>query len=46
MQLGDVYKTYSNTEKLKMDYNYDPSTEIHDGIKSFIGWFKKYYNYE
>ena len=28
MQLGDVYKTFSDTNKLKEDYDYNPSTNI------------------
>ena len=46
MQLGDVYKTFSNTDKLKEDYNYDSSTNIDQGIKFFIDWFKNYYKYK
>ena len=46
MQLGDVYKTFSNTDKLKEDYNYDSSTNIDQGIKFFIDWFKNYYEYK
>ena len=45
MQLGDVYKTFSNTDKLKEDYIYNSSTNIEQGIKSFIDWFKNYYKY-
>ena len=46
MQLGDVYKTFSDTNKLKEDYNYNPSTNIEQGISSFIDWFKDYYKYK
>ena len=46
MQLGDVYKTFSDTNKLKEDYNYNPSTNIDQGISSFIDWFKDYYKYK
>ncbi len=46
MQLGDVYKTFSDTNKLNEDYNYNPSTNIEQGISSFIDWFKDYYKYK
>ena len=43
IQPGDVPKTLANIDKLISDYNYKPKTDIKDGIKNFIIWYKKYY---
>ena len=42
MQPGDVSKTYANIDDLINDYNYAPKTDIKNGIKHFIKWFKAY----
>jgi len=44
MQPGDVERTWANVDELIKDYNYSPNTSIKDGVKSFIDWFKDYYN--
>ena len=44
MQLGDVNQTYADVSKLKNDYDYSPSVNVDFGIKSFVSWFRKYYN--
>ena len=41
---GDVYETYSDTSKFYKDFNYKPKTNIEKGLKSFIKWYKEYYN--
>ena len=43
MQPGDVPETYASTESLKYDFNYEASTDIKQGIKQFIKWYKEYY---
>ena len=43
MQDGDVKKTYANVDGLIEDFNYKPSTNIEEGIKNFVDWFKEYY---
>ena len=43
MQKGDVYATWSNTELLKKLTGYSPKTDIKDGIKKFVDWYKNYY---
>ncbi|MDB4130960.1 NAD-dependent epimerase/dehydratase family protein [Flavobacteriaceae bacterium] len=43
MQDGDVHETYSDTSKLKQDYNYMPSVDLKEGILKFINWYKNYY---
>ena len=44
MQPGDVEQTWANVDELIKDYDYRPNTPIKDGVKSFIDWFKNYYN--
>lgn len=47
MQPGDVYTTYANIDPLIEDYNYQPKTNIDEGLKKFIDWYRKYHkNYE
>lgn len=43
MQPGDVEKTFADVEDLKNDYNYSPKTEIKDGVRNFVRWYRKYY---
>ena len=43
MQVGDVLATSSDTSKLENDINFKPSTDIKDGIKKFIDWYKIFY---
>ncbi|MBT4927412.1 NAD-dependent epimerase/dehydratase family protein [bacterium] len=42
MQQGDVPKTFANIDKLIKDYEYSPSTDIKNGIQSFMKWFINY----
>ncbi|NRD23526.1 NAD-dependent epimerase [Winogradskyella litoriviva] len=44
MQPGDVERTWADVDELIKDYNYSPNTSIKHGVKSFIDWFKNYYN--
>lgn len=44
MQPGDVERTWADVDELIKDYDYSPNTSIKDGVKSFIDWFKNYYN--
>ena len=43
MQAGDVAKTWSDTELLEKLTGYTPETEILDGVKKFVQWYKSYY---
>ncbi|MCK4662725.1 MAG: NAD-dependent epimerase [Bacteroidales bacterium] len=45
LQAGDVPATYADVSGLVNDFNYKPNTSIKTGIKNFIVWYKKYYNY-
>ena len=44
IQPGDVQKTWANIDRLIHDYNYQPKTNIADGVKSFTDWFCNFYN--
>ena len=44
LQKGDVIKTQA-CNKIKKLINYTPTTSIQMGIKRYIQWFKKYYNF-
>ena len=43
-QAGDVYQTYSSCKKLYKDYGYVPKTNLKEGVRRFINWYKDYYN--
>ena len=42
MQMGDVKKTYADINHAKNLLRYNPTTNISEGIKKFIDWFKIY----
>jgi len=39
---GDVLKTYSDISKIRNDFNYNPTTTLNNGLKSFYDWYNKY----
>jgi UDP-glucuronate 4-epimerase len=41
MQPGDVPQTYADISKARRLLGYDPQTQIEDGIRKFIEWFKE-----
>ncbi|SFT11445.1 UDP-glucuronate 4-epimerase [Sulfitobacter marinus] len=43
MQMGDVPATWANAELLKSLTGYKPQTDIKDGIREFVAWFRDYY---
>jgi UDP-glucuronate 4-epimerase len=43
MQNGDVYETFADTQKLNNEYGYEPSTQLVEGIRKFVGWYKGFY---
>ena len=43
LQPGDVQDTYSDTNNLKKQFNYKPSTSVVDGISNFVNWYRAYY---
>lgn len=44
MQPGDVYQTYADVEDLFTATGYLPQKKIHQGICSFVDWYKSYYH--
>ena len=42
MQPGDVTRTFSDTSNLIKDYNFKSNTDLKDGIKIFVEWFKEF----
>ena len=46
MQPGDVKQTYANVNRLKEDYNYQPTTEVTKGIAAFVDWYRGFYRKE
>ena len=44
MQPGDVKETYADTTRLEEWIGWKPQTEINDGIKSFVEWYREYYS--
>lgn len=43
MQAGDVFETHADVSALEKKIKYKPNTNIKDGIKEFIDWYKLYY---
>ena len=43
-QLGEVYSTAANNDKVVKLINYIPKTEIEEGVEKFINWYQKNYN--
>jgi UDP-glucuronate 4-epimerase len=39
-QPGDVPQTFADIAKARRLLNYDPQTEIEDGIRKFVNWFR------
>lgn len=43
MQAGDVQHTYSDVTDLTQVFDYRPHTNLKEGLKKFIEWYKIYY---
>ncbi len=43
LQPGDVVETFADISQINKEFNFQPTTNIEEGIKKFIKWFKKYY---
>lgn len=44
MQPGDVFATYADINEIKKDYNFYPTTNIEDGIRKFVEWYRLYHS--
>jgi UDP-glucuronate 4-epimerase len=43
MQAGDVPETKADIDDLMKDVGFKPETTITEGIKRFVGWYRKFY---
>ena len=43
MQDGDIEKTHSDINLLRVLTGFSPKTDIHEGISQFVKWYKSYY---
>ncbi|MDG1725661.1 MAG: SDR family NAD(P)-dependent oxidoreductase [Emcibacteraceae bacterium] len=43
MQAGDVSATWADASLLKSLTGYQPKTNVYDGIRSFVDWYREYY---
>lgn len=43
MQPGDVLTTWADTAELHRDYGYAPATDIRDGVRRFVKWYRDYH---
>ena len=46
LQKGDVPVAFADATDLEKAIDYKPSTTIENGVRSFINWYKTYYNVE
>ncbi len=44
-QPGEVIKTFADTTELEKWISYKPKTTIEEGIKSFVDWYRLFYDY-
>lgn len=44
MQMGDVPETWADNGLLQRLTGYTPQTELRDGIRAFVAWYRDYYN--
>ncbi len=44
LQKGDVVKTESDISLAKQNLGYNPTTNIENGIKNFVNWYKSYFS--
>lgn len=43
IQPGDVAATWADTSALSRDLGYSPDTQVEEGVKRFVEWYKAYY---
>ena len=46
MQPGDIKATHANNQLLIELTDYEPATELNEGIQSFVKWYRAYYGIE
>ena len=45
LQPGDVPDTYADVDDLFKQFQYKPTTKVHDGIQKFVEWYKEYFKH-
>jgi UDP-glucuronate 4-epimerase len=43
MQMGDVSATWADATLLKQLTGYQPQTDVREGVKKFVAWYRDYY---
>ena len=43
LQPGDVPDTYAKVDDLVKQFDYKPTTDVHNGIHCFVNWYRSYY---
>jgi UDP-glucuronate 4-epimerase len=43
MQPGDVPDTYADVSELVDAIAYQPKTNIYEGVKHYVAWYRNYY---
>ena len=43
MQDGDIHKTHSNINLLKVLTGFEPKINMHEGLSKFVKWYRSYY---
>lgn len=43
MQPGDVAITYADTAALERDYGFRPNTDLRDGLRKYVEWYREFY---
>jgi len=43
MQPGDVTKTFADISAAQQDLQYNPTTNVEQGIEQYVAWFREYY---
>jgi UDP-glucuronate 4-epimerase len=43
LQPGDVVATWADVKDLEENFGYKPATEIEDGVREFVGWYRNYH---
>lgn len=46
MQPGDVKETIADITESQTDFGFTPKTNIQEGLKNFVNWYKEYYQYK
>jgi UDP-glucuronate 4-epimerase len=43
LQAGDIPNTFADVSSLQQAVQYKPATDVRDGIRQFVAWYKQYY---